>query len=300
MASKLKARAPEPPKTGKVKGVLEGAPKCGKTWLALSFPKPFYFDCEGGARLGRYQERLAKSGGGYMGPKDGTLEFETLVEQVDALASEKHEYKTLVIDSITKIYQTRIAKDEEALGSKAVFGAQKKPAVAMMRRLVARLDRLDMNVWFIAQQVPEWGLVDGKREQVGKAADVWDKLTYELDLTLEIQYHNPKLRTATVKGTRLAGFPMGDRFDLWNGVEDVGYRNFSERYGREFIEAPVVPIVLATPEQVAEIKRLLDVIKVPDAEIEKVFSKAGVDDWAELTQEQAAKSVEWLKGKVTA
>jgi hypothetical protein len=298
--SKLKARAPEAPKTGKIKGVICGGPKAGKTWFALSFPKPFYFDTEGGARLGRYQERLAKSGGGYMGPKDGTLEFETLIEQIDALSSERHEYKTLVIDSITKIYQTRIAKDEEALGSKAVFGAQKKPAVAMMRRLVARLDRLDMNVWFVAQQVPEWGLLDGKREQVGKAADVWEKLVYELDLTLEVQYHNPKLRTATTTGTRLAGFPMGDRFDLWNGVEDVGYKNFADRYGKDFIEAPVTPITLATPEQVAEIKRLLEVIKVPDAELEKVFSKAGVDDWAELTQEQAAKSVAWLTGKVVA
>jgi hypothetical protein len=298
MASRLKAKPPEIASTGKCKGVVYGAPKAGKTWFALSFPRPFYFDTEGGARLGHYQARLKEAGGGYLGPKEGTLSFDTLIEQVDALATEKHEYQTLVVDSITKLYQTTIAAESERLGTKDVFGASKKPAYNQMRRLVSRIDRLDMNVWFVAQEVPEWGQVDGKREEVGRVADVWDKLVYELDLTLRVQYHNPKLRTATVMGTRLTGFPMGERFDLLNGATDVGYAEFAKRYGKDFIEAAVVPIVLATEEQVAEITKLLGIIKVEDKELEKMKTKLDIDEWAEMKTEDATKMVAWLKGKM--
>lgn len=297
MASKLKAKAPEPVSTGKSKILVFGPTNSGKTWFGLGFPKPFYFDTERGARLGHYQAKLKAVGGGYMGPEDGTLEFDTLIEQIDALATEKHEYQTLVIDSLTKLYQTAIQKESEALGIKDVFGASKKPVVRQMRRLIARIDRLDMNVVFIAHEAAEYGTVDGKREEIGKMPDTWEKLAYELDLTLRIQVPNPKLRTATVYKTRLMGFPTGDRFDLMRGTEDVGYAEFASRYGKDFLEAPVKQIQLASAEQVSEIKRLLDIIKVSDDDIEKVFTKAGVESWEEMTTTQAGEMIARIKKK---
>lgn len=296
--AKLKAKEPDPKAPGKAKGLLFGPTGVGKTWLALSFPKPVMFDTEGGAKLGHYQQRLKDAGGAYLGPRDGTLEFDFLIEQIDALSTEKHGYKTLVVDSITKIFQTAIQKESERLGVKDVFGASKKPAVAMMRKLIGRIDRLDMNVWFIAHETTEWGQVDGKREEIGKIPDVWDKLPYELDLTLRIQKHSSTLRTATVYKTRLTGFPDGERFDLLRGKDDVGYSEFISRYGKDFIEGEVKTIVIATPEQVDAIKRLLGVVNVPETEIEKVLTKAGVDDWASLTFDQAAATIKWIEGKV--
>lgn len=296
--TKLKAKAPELVAPSKSKILVFGPTNSGKTWFALGFPKPFYFDTERGARLSHYQARLKAVGGGYMGPEDGTLEFDTLVDQVDALSTEKHQYRTLVIDSLTKIFQTAIQKESESLGAKDVFGASKKPVVRQMRRLIARIDRLDMNVVFVAHEAAEYAAVDGKREEVGKQPDTWDKLPYELDLTLRIQVHNPKLRTATVYKTRLTGFPTGERFDLQRGSDDVGYAEFAQRYGKDFIEGPTIPIVLATTEQVAKIKELLDIIKVPEAEIEKVLDRAGVDSWSEMTETQANDMIARIQAKV--
>jgi len=298
MATKLRARDPKLVQPGKCKGLLFGASGAGKTWHALSFPVPYLIDTEGGANKRHYQAKLKEAGGAYMGPEDGSLNFDTILEEVRTLATERHPYKSLVVDSITKLYQTDIANEAERLGAKDAFGASKKPAIANMRRLVARIARLDMNVWFIAHEVAEWGMVDGQRQEVGRAPDVWDKIVYELDLTLQVKKIGKGQREAFVFKSRLTGFPEFDRFYLQQNGADVGYANFAERYGKDYIEAEPEPIVLASAEQVAEIKRLLEVVRVSEADIEKILSKANAEAWDEVTEEQAAKTIDWLAGKV--
>lgn len=299
MVSRLKAKEPEIKPQGKSKALFFGKTGTGKTWLGLSFPRPFYYDAEGGAKLGHYQQRIKDSGGGYMGPRDGTQDFSTLIDQIDALSTEKHEYQTLVIDSVTKLWQIALQAESERLGAKDVFGASKKAPTSWMRKLISRVDRLDMNVIFIAHEATEWGKDDsGQRSEMGKIPDVWEKLSHELDLTLRIERPSPVLRTATVFKTRLTGFPDGERFDLMHGKEDIGYAEFSKRYGKDFIESAVVPIVLATDEQLAEINRLLGIVKTDEKDLEKMKTKLDIDEWNEMRTEDAAKMVGWLKGKM--
>jgi uncharacterized protein YifE (UPF0438 family) len=293
MSTKLKAKPPELTSPGKTKGLIYGPSGVGKTWFTLSFPRPYYCDCEGGADLKHYQERLKAAGGAYLGPGDGTLDFNFLIEQMQALATEKHEFQTLIFDSITKVYQTCIASEAERLGEKDAFGASKKPAIGNMRRLVNWAMKLDMNIWFVAHEASEWGIDEktGQRVEKGKQPDVWDKLIYELDLTLWAQKRGAS-RVAIVKKSRLLGFPDLETFSL-------EYADFAERYGKDFIEGEAKQITLATPEQVNEILRLLNCVKVSESEIEKVWTKAGVEAWEELTTEQATQTVSWLTKKVS-
>lgn len=290
--SKLKGRAPSDVSTGKVKGLIYGATGIGKTKFILSFPKPYYTDTEAGAKLAHYQKILKDVGGWYFGPQEGSLDFPTVIEQMQILAVENHGYKTLVIDSITKLYQTAIANEAEKLGDKDAFGASKKPAIAQMRRMINWTTRLDMNVWFIAHETSEWGLdaKTGQRTEVGKIADVWDKLPYELDLVLQVQKRGNS-RIAIVKKSRLVGFPDMDTFPL-------EYAEFASRYGKDFIEAEVKPIVLATPDQVSEIKRILELVRIDGATVEKLLSKAGAESWEELETDQAATTINWLNNKL--
>jgi len=288
--SKLKAKDPAETKPGKIKMLVYAKSGVGKTWLAMDFPKPYYIDVEGGARLRHYQDKLKAVGGAYMGVEDGALDFATVLEQVQALATEKHDYKTLAIGSITKLYQSAIAQEAERLGDKDAFGASKKPAIAYMRRLVNWVQRLDMNVLFEAHEGTEWGLVNGQRQEIGSIADVWDKLIYELDLTLRLEKRGTS-RVAVVRKSRLVGFPEGDSFPS-------EYAEFATRYGKDFMEAAPKVITLATVDQVAEIKRLLEVVKVDEKQVEKILSRAQADTWEELNEEQAAASIKWLKGMV--
>lgn len=292
--SNLKAKPPAMVSPGKTKGLLFGASGAGKTWFALSFPAPYYIDTEGGADLRHYQERLKSASGVYMGPEDGALDFAVVAEQIQALATEKHSYKTLIIDSITKLYQIAIASEQERLGNKDAFGASKKPAVAGMRRLINWISRLDMNVWFIAHEVAEWGEVNEQRTEIGKMPDVWDKLVYELDLGIRVIKRGKAIYPVTglVYKSRLLGFPQSDTFPL-------DYANFAERYGKDYIEADTTIIALATPEQVAEITRLVDLLKIAPEIQEKILTKAKSESWKELSTEQAVETIDWLKSKIT-
>lgn len=296
-ASKLKGRDPETVKPGKAKLMVFSKSGIGKSWFSMDFPKPFYIDCEGGARLAHYQAKLKAAGGWYFGVEDGALDFPTVLEQIQVLATEKHPYQTLAIGSITKLFQTAIAHESQRIedsGKKDEFGASKKPAVRQMRRLISWIARLDMNVLFEAHEAAEWGInpATGQREEIGQIPDVYDKLIYELDLTLRLEKRGNS-RVAVVRKSRLSGFPELSNFPL-------EYQEFATRYGKDFIEGAVSQIVLASPDQVAEIKKIMDFVKVDEREIEKLMTKANADTWEELTTEQAAATIIWLKKKVNA
>lgn len=289
--SKLKAKDPLTVEPSKPKFVLYSASGVGKTWFALSFPSVYYIDTENGATRAHYMERLAKAGGQYLGVEEGSLDFDVIIGQVKALATEKHGFKTLVIDSITKVFNQAVATEGERLGDKNAFGADKKPAIANMRRLVAALGRLDMNVILIAHEKGEWGMdAKGDRVEIGRVEDCWDKLRYELDLAFHAQKRGAS-RVLVVKKTRLLGFPEGTSFPM-------EFADFAERYGKDVIEKAAEVIKLATAEQVAEINRLVELLKLDSATTDKWLEKANAETFAEFTEAQAAKIITSLKAKI--
>lgn len=275
----------------KPKMVLYGPPGVGKTWFTISFPCVYYISPEPGATRDHYKERLKASGGRYVGPEHGAGDFDVVVSQAKALAVEKHPYKTLVIDSITKVFNEGVTKESERLGDKDVFGAAKKPAIANMRRLVAAVQRLDLNVIFVAHETAEWG-VDGtgQRQEIGKKADVWDKLIYELDLAFHCQKRGAS-RVAVTRKSRLLGFPEGEAFAL-------DYAAFAERYGKDIIERESSILALCTPEQVGQITDLVARLKVDAETQQKWLDKANAETFAEFTVEQATKVITSLKNKL--
>ena len=286
--SKLKAVDPKAAEPSKPKILIYGKPGVGKTWASLDFPNVYYIDTEGGADLAHYTDKLKASGGVYLGIDQGSVDMDTILEQVQALATEKHPYKTLVIDSISKVFNNEIAKESEKLGDKNAFGADKKPAVSMVRRLVRWLQRLDMNVILIAHEKAEWGTnAKGERVEIGATFDCWDKLEYELHLCLNIQ-KNGAARSARVRKSRLEQFPDASLFP-WS------YQEFSQRYGKDVMEKSAVQLVLADSGQLSEIKRMLDKIKLPDGTEEKWLKAKNVDSWDEMTTEQAAAAIEYIK-----
>lgn len=294
--SKLLAVQPEAVEPKKPKLLVFGPPGVGKTWVALDFPNVYYIDTEGGADLAHYREKLKTAGGMYFGPDQGSLDFEAVIGQVQALATEKHPYKTVVFDSHTKEFQAAISDEAERLGDKDAFGASKKGPTRQMARLVRWVNRADMNAVFICHQKDQWGKDDkGNREVVGMTFDGYEKLEYELHLVMRISKigaGTQAKRYAHIGKSRLIGFPEGERFD-WS------YEAFAERYGRDVIEREVKQLVIASPEQVTEIKRLLDVVKLPEDTVEKWFKKAGVETWEEMDAEIIDKCIAALKEKIT-
>lgn len=284
--SKLKAVNPKAAEPSKPKILIFGKAGVGKTWGALDFPKCYYIDTEGGANLKHYTEKLANAGGVYFGPEQGSQDFDTVIEQIKALATEKHDYKTLVIDSISKLHNLEINAEAERLGDRDAFGASKKPALRKMATIIRWCDRLDMNVVMIAHEKSLWF----KGEQVGVTFDGADKLDYELHLCLNIVKQGDT-RKAFVKKTRLVEFPDATNFP-WS------YEDFATKYGKKVIEGGVKQLVLATPEQLAELDELLDVVKVNEGEPEKWLKKANADTFADMDTIKIAACIDMLKSRM--
>lgn len=292
MSTKLKGHDPKTAEPSKPKILIFGKPGVGKTWTSIDFPNCYYIDTEGGADLAHYTEKLIKAGGVYMGPEDGSLDFPTVIDQFQALATEKHDHKTVIVDSISKLFNTAIADEAARLGDKDAFGASKKPAIAYMRRLVSWVNRLDMTVLFIAHSKSEWATDSkGERSEIGQTFDAWEKLEYELHLCLEVMKRGAS-RVARVRKSRLIGFPDADTFE-WS------YATFAERYGKAIIEQASVPIELATGVQVAEIERLVATVKVDQSDLDKALAKANAANFSELNTDQADKLIVWLKKKIS-
>ena len=288
MKSKLKAVAPKAAKPSKPKILIFGKPGVGKTWSALDFPNVYYIDTEGGADMGHYTTKLEQSGGVYLGIEQGSLDFTTVLGQVMALATEKHPYKTVVIDSITKIFNNEITKEAEKLdgqGKKNEFGIDKKPAVALMKRLVSWLQRLDMNVVMIAHEKPLWF----KGEQIGETFDCWDKLEYELHLALQIVKQGGS-RVARVRKSRLLGFEDASTF-AWS------YQDFADKYGRDIIEGDVLQLTLATVSQVKELNSLLETIKLPEGQLTKWLTAYNAETVNDISTEKADALIKHIRTK---
>jgi len=286
--TKLKAVQPKEAAPSKPKVLIYGKPGVGKTWASLDFPSVYYIDSEGGADMSHYTTKLEQSGGVYLGIEQGSLDFSTVLSQVQALATEKHPYKTLVIDSITKIFTNEITKESERLerlGKKNEFGVDKKPAVALIKRLVSWLQRIDMNVVMIAHEKALWF----KGEQIGETFDAWDKLEYELHLCLQI-IKNGSSRIAKVKKSRLLGFEDASAFP-WS------YQEFANRYGKDIIEGNVSQLILATDEQVKELTRLLDTLKLPEGQVTKWLTAGNAQAVEELDTEKADKLINYIRTK---
>lgn len=283
--TKLKAIKPKEAKASKPKITIFGKPGVGKTWTSLDFPSVYYIDTESGANLPHYTDKLHESGGVYLGVDQGSNSFATILEQVQALATEKHLYRTLIIDSISKVFNDEVANEAERLerlGIKNEFGRDKKPAVQYMKRLISWLTRLDMNVILIAHEKSLWK----NGEQIGETFDCWDKLEYELHLLLNI-FKQGNTRKARITKTRLQGFIDSEIFN-WS------YEDFAKKYGKDIIEAEAKPIKLATPEQVAEISRMLEIVNIPEKETEKWLKKANAESWAEMETDQIEACIEYI------
>src|SRR6267154_2607896 len=124
----------------RLKLFLYGNAKIGKTTLALQFPAPYVIDTDGSTNKPKYVDLILNGGGSaYI-----TQDFDELLDQVKSLNSVQHEFKTLVIDSLTIFYDDLLEKCALKLGT--VYGIHYTEANRRIKHLIRLLLSLDMNV----------------------------------------------------------------------------------------------------------------------------------------------------------
>jgi len=265
----------------RLKAFFYGAAGVGKTTASISFPKPYLIDTEKGATNDQYVKQLETCGGVIF----QTSDFDELIQEIKSLLTEKHEYKTLVVDPLTTLYNDLLDKAELKVGNE--FGRHYSEANKKMRHLLKLLTRLDMNVIITSHAKNEYG--DGMKI-IGQTFDCYKKLDYLFDLVFEIQKRG-KERVGIVKKSRIESFPDGDQFPF-------NYDAIAEKYGRSVLERDAVTEKLASAEQVKELKRLIELLKVPEETINKWLDKTNAETFEEMNADSIQKCIDALQYKI--
>lgn len=283
--------------TKRLKAFFYGNAKVGKTTAAIQFPKPYIIDTERGCENKKYSKLIDDSGGAIFQTQD----FQEIINEIKSLLSVKHEYKTLVIDSLTPLYNNLVDKCADEIRRKSLeknkndditgteFGRHISEANKRMKRLIDLLYRLDMNVIITSHAKEQY---NNKMEIIGTTFDCFKKMDYMFDLILEIQKRSPTKRVAIVKGSRFDEFKELDTFDF-------NYEEIAKRYGTEILEKDSVAENLATKNQVEDLLRLIDLLKVPEETVQKWLDKANSETIEEMNMEAIQKCIDYLKSKIT-
>jgi hypothetical protein len=274
----LRAKKPEAV-IKRLKLFMYGPAGVGKTTAAIQFPNSYIVDAERGAE--NYDKLVTSSGSAVFQTND----INEVIAEVKALLTERHDFKTLVIDPITTIYNDLLEKCELKVGTD--FGRHYGEANKTMKRLANLIMALDMNVVVTAHAKTEYG---SNLSKLGYTFDGWRQLDYWFDLVVELGKKNKK-RIAKVVKTRVETFPDDDVFE-WS------YEAIQKRYDISVLEKQAEQLQLATGDQVREMKELLNIVRLPEGTTDKWFAKAGVDVWEDMPADTIAKCIEYVKNRL--
>ena len=289
----LKAKKPEV-KEKRLKLFLFGPPGSRKTTSALQFPKSVLIDMERGSE--QYTKTISKAGSVVL----ETNNPDDVMAEVKVLLTEKHEYRTLIIDPVTIYYQalqdkwsrifehhakTEKEKELQDFGMR-YWGRVKSEYKSFLRLLL----KLDMNLILTSHQKDIYG---PNMQKVGIGPDSMKGDDYVFDYVFRLNVVGDKAVAITEKqrSEPLEPQKFPPEFE-WS------YKNFLKFYGTEIIEREAVAVPMATAAQVAEITSLLEVVKVKEEDVTKLFTKHDVDDWDGLTAEAIQKYIDNLRKKI--
>lgn len=291
----LRGTKPEAVKK-RMKALFFGPAGVGKTTASLQFPRPYLIDTERGAENDSYVALMKQSGANYFFSTD----CDEVIKEVTSLLTEKHDFQTLVIDPLTVIYHDMIDKSVKRIARAAstdeddekvtAFGRHKATPDRKIKHLTNLLLRLDMNVIITSHAKPNWEKVGKDVIQNGMTFDCYGKLEYLFDLVFELQERG-KERWGVIRKTRIEAFPKGESFKF-------SYDEIASRYGRDLLERTAAPQVLASPEQVEELNRLITLLKIPNDTTDKWLDKAQAETFAEMPSEVIEKCIDHLRATV--
>lgn len=274
----LKAKAPEAAQL-RFKMLLFGEPGSGKTTTAIQFPTPYIIDAERGTS--NYKALIDASKGAVL----QTTDIDEVIGEVRALATESHEYRTLVIDPSTMLEADLMEKSEKlyGLGDMRIWAARDR----VLKRLLNLLYKLDMNVIVIAHGKIDYG---DNMKKLGTTFDGWKRWPFAFDLSLELVKQAGK-RKAIVRKTRLEKFPDGEMFD-------ASYAEIAKRFDAAVMEKKAGTLELASKEQVAELRRLLSVVSIDESIVNTWLTKAGAEQFEDMQANQVAGCIDYVQKKI--
>lgn len=282
----LRAKAVEE-KENRFKALLFGGPGAGKSHFCCSFPETYYIDTEGLDEYEQFREMLTHNKSSFI-----TLhELSDIVDEVRSLLTEKHHYKTLVIDSLTNVFEEMAFAEAHRLskGGK-VDGTEFQRHLTKPKRLLSHLcnmfRRLDMNIIVTTQEKAEYF----QSEQIGMIQDIPKSVPYALGTIMNIKMIGNQ-PTAKFSKTRYKQFST-------NELMNLSYREIENRLGQEMFVKEVKQIEIASLEQINILKDLIKLFNVPLETIQTAFTRSKSSCFEDMPADKVNIWIKSLQKKV--
>lgn len=289
----LRAMKPEE-KQKRLKIFVYGMAGIGKTTAAIQFPQAVIIDTERGTDA--YAKSIIKAGSVVF----QSSVFDEAAKEVKELLTTKHGYRTLIIDPVTQLYNSvqekwtkiferhsKTEKEAEVQDFGMRYWSKVKSEFKSFQRM---LMSIDMNLIITAHQKDMYG---NGMQKIGVTFDSMKGDDYLFDYVFHLQKKGDKRIATTIKERAEPNeqkFP--EEFE-WS------YENFCKFYGSEIIQKESRPLTLATEEQIAEIQKFVELVKIDEETINKWLTKANVDNWAEMQSDELQKCIDYVKKKVS-
>ncbi len=289
----LRAKPPVAKPT-RLRALIYATKGVGKTHLCTSIPNTYYIDTEGLEDYPKFVKILKKNNGEII----RLNEFSEIIDEVKELITIKHNYKTLVIDSVSFPYGFLANLEAERLSKKDLskegteYGANLAKAKRLTFHLGMLLTRLDMNIIVTAHEKAKFQ--DGK--EIGSAPDINEKMEYALGTVIRFKMFG-KQRKAFVEKTRYENNEL-ESGEIIDFPDDKGYEIFKDRFGEEVFSRETITETLADKEQIKEFNRLKDLLKISDEITDKWFIKFNSTEAAELNTSDIQKCIDKMKSQI--
>jgi len=269
----LRAKSPKN-RIQRLRLFLVGGRETLKTRTSIQMPNSYIIDAEKGTET--YSQQIEDAGGVVW----DCIESDEICTELEALQREIHEYKTLVLDPITTIYDRLVETGAEKVGE--AHARHYGYASTKMKKLYNRLSQLDMNVVVTAHAKVKY---DQKMKPVGHTWDGWKKFDYLFHLILFLERQGEQV-FATVWKTRFSEFPNGNRFEF-------NFDTFADMYGRQRLKNGWQLASEETVKRFTELYKELSMPEIFDLKIDKVVTS--VDAAADLPEARLQKGIQLIE-----
>jgi hypothetical protein len=287
MALRAKPPTLEP---NRIRALIYGNKGVGKTHFAVSIPNVYYIDTEGSLKYKRFVEKLTENNSSSI----ALYELEEIIREVKELISVKHDYKTVVIDSISFPYNLLSHLEVERLTKKSPntegteFGANMAKAKRLTFHLGMLLTRLDMNVIVTAHEKTKYQ----KGEEIGKEPDVNEKMGYALGTQIHLRIQGKSIK-AFIEKSRYQELKNQELIDF-----DDGYETIKKLFGEEVFLRESTTEELASEEQITEVRRLQVLLNYPEENLQKWMINKKSQTIEEVNSKDILKLIEHFKSKI--
>ncbi len=272
-----------------------------KSTVAVQFPKPVVIDMEGGTDL--YGDTF----------DFGVLKATTadqVLEAVEWLLTNRHDYRSLIIDPIT-IYWDALQKKWSDIflrrnkGSKGhrfeFYDLQPKDWMtikAEFKEFIRKLIALDMNVIVTARQKPQYK--EGSfMVAMGDTFDGEKSLPYLFDTIVHLFIDETGRHMGRCIKDRSHKLPK-EPFQLPEEPLDARYKVFESFFGKQPLARKPKPIELATDELKAKIQAHIETLGMTPEHVERRLASYGAESIDDLKAQDAETILKKLEAAVAA